>query len=115
VQLARAEAALGAARAYLYGAFADAWADALAGGTLTMQRKGQLQLVATNGVHGAAAAVDLVHAAVGATGIRCEYAFQRHFRDVHVLTQHAFVCASRYESVGRLLLGLDPEWSFFGF
>ena len=115
VQLARAEAALGSARAYLYSAFADAWAHVVGHGTMTMERKGQLQLAATNAVHGAAEAVDLVHAAVGATGIRCEYAFQRHFRDVHVLTQHGFICASRYESVGRLLLGLDPEWSFFAF
>jgi hypothetical protein len=42
-------------------------------------------------------------------------AFQHHFRDIHVLTPHGFICASRYESVGRQLLGLDSEWGFFAF
>jgi len=73
------------------------------------------QLAATSATVVSAEVVDLVHTAVGATGIRCEQPFQRHFRDAHVLTQHAYISASRYESVGRLMLGLDPEWGFFSF
>lgn len=114
-QLARAEAAVGAARAYLHAVFADAWADALAGRTITMDQKMKAQLAATNTVLAAAEAVDLVHAAVGATGIRREYDFQKYFRDVHVITQHAFLGESRLESVGRMMFGLDPEWGFFEF
>jgi alkylation response protein AidB-like acyl-CoA dehydrogenase len=75
----------------------------------------RFQLAATNAVLAAADAVDLVHAAAGATAIRREHAFQRYFRDAHVVTQHAFVCASRYESVGQILFGLEPEWGFFAF
>jgi alkylation response protein AidB-like acyl-CoA dehydrogenase len=114
-QLARAEAALGAARAYLYGAIEEAWVEAVAKRPLTSAHKARIQLAATNATHAAAKAVDLVHAAVGSTGIRREQPFQRHFRDAHVLTQHAYVSSSRYESVGRLMLGLDPEWDFFAF
>lgn len=114
-QLARAEAAVGAARAYLHGVFEAAWADAVAGRMISMDQKIKAQLAATNTVLASAKAVDLIHAAVGATGIRREYDFERHFRDVHVLTQHAFIGASRYESVGRMMLGLDPEWGFFAF
>lgn len=115
LQLARAEAALGAARAYLYGVWTDAWAHLIAGGAVTMEHKVRFQLAATNAALAAADAVDLVHAAAGATAIRREHAFQRHFRDAHVITQHAFICASRYESVGQVLLGLEPEWGFFAF
>jgi alkylation response protein AidB-like acyl-CoA dehydrogenase len=114
-QLARAEAALGSARAYLYGAIEEAWVEVIAGRPLTPTHKVRVQLAATNATHAAAKAVDLVHAAIGSTGIRREQPFQRHFRDAHVLTQHAYVSASRYESVGRLMLGLDPEWGFFAF
>jgi alkylation response protein AidB-like acyl-CoA dehydrogenase len=114
-QLGRAEAALGAARAYLHGVFAGAWAQVIAGGTITAEHKVRFQLAATNAVHASAEVVDLVHAAVGTAAIRREHEFQRHFRDAHVLTQHGFICASRYESAGRLLLGLDPEWGFFAF
>lgn len=114
-QLARAAATLDAARAYLHAAFEAAYADATAGRPITLDHKRRMQLAATHAVHGAADAVDLVHAIVGATGIRREHPFERHFRDVHVLTQHAFVCASRYEDVGRIMMGGDPEWSFFSF
>jgi alkylation response protein AidB-like acyl-CoA dehydrogenase len=114
-ELARAEAALGAAQAYLYGAIGDAWSEVVAGRPLTLARKIKVQLAATNATQAAAHAVDLMHAAAGATGIRRAHPFERHFRDAHVLTQHAYVSATRYESVGRLMLGLDPEWSFFEF
>jgi len=114
-QLAYAEATLGAVRAYLYEAFAEAWTEAIAARRLTPEHKARIQLAATTATLASAEVVDLVHTAVGATGIRCEQPFQRHFRDAHVLTQHAYISPSRYESVGRLMLGLDPEWGFFSF
>ena|SRR5206468_8769144 len=68
---------------------------------------------ATHAVLEAAKAVDLVHAIVGASGIREEQPFSKHFRDVHVITQHGFVNASKLESFGQIRLGLPPEWPFF--
>ena len=67
----------------------------------------------THGVACAARAVDLVHAAAGTSSIRNEHRFQQHLRDVHTITQHAFVSASRYESAGQLILGLESDWGFF--
>ena len=66
-----------------------------------------------NALDGCADAVDLVYAAAGASGFREGERFERYFRDMHVMTQHAFVSASRYESVGQLLFGLDSDWPFF--
>jgi alkylation response protein AidB-like acyl-CoA dehydrogenase len=114
-QLAQAEAKLGSARAYLHDVFDKAYADAVDGQPITMEHKCRAQLASTHAILAAAEAVDLVHAAVGASGIRREYRFQKHFRDVHVITQHAFTSASRYESIGQILLGLEPEWPFFAF
>ena len=44
-----------------------------------------------------------------------ELPLQHHFRDAHVITQYAFVSASRYDSVGKLIFGLDTDWGPFGF
>ncbi|MCL7423441.1 MAG: acyl-CoA dehydrogenase family protein [Methylobacter sp.] len=114
-RLAQAEAKLGASRAFLFEAFEEAWQEAVAGRAVTVKLKGKLQLAMTHATLECAQAVSLVHEIAGASGIREEYAFERHFRDVHVITQHGFTNASKLESVGQILLGLDPEWSFFQF
>ena len=51
----------------------------------------------------------------GTSSIRNENQFQKYFRDVHTITQHAFASASRYESVGALMLGVESDWGFFAF
>jgi alkylation response protein AidB-like acyl-CoA dehydrogenase len=112
--LGEAEATLGGARAYLYESLRDAWDRALQNQIIDMPRKMKLQLAATHAVAAAAKVVDLVHSAAGTTGIRDENGFQRHFRDVHTITQHAYVSTSRYESGGQYLLGVPTEWPFYG-
>jgi alkylation response protein AidB-like acyl-CoA dehydrogenase len=114
-QVAEAEATLGAGRAYLFETFRDNWEAALRGEPLTQKRKINMQLATSHAVVSAAKAVDLVHAAAGASAIRNEYKFQKWFRDVHTLTQHAFASASRYESAGALMLGVESDWGFFAF
>ncbi len=56
-----------------------------------------------------------IHEIVGASGIREAYSFQRHFRDVQVITQHGFTNMAKLKSVGWIILGLEPEWPFFEF
>jgi indole-3-acetate monooxygenase len=112
--LGEAQATLGAARAYVYEALRQVWDKALQGQLIDMPGKMKLQLAATHAAATAAKAVDLVHAAVGTTGIRDEHRFQRHFRDVHTITQHAYISAGRYESGGQYFLGVPIEWPFYG-
>lgn len=112
--LGEAEATLGAARAYLYEALREVWDKALQNRIIDMAGKRKLQLSATHAAIAAAKVIDLVHQIAGTTGIRDEYPFQRYFRDAHTVSQHGFICISRYESVGQLLLGVPVEWPFFG-
>lgn len=112
-QIARAEAKLGAARSFLYSVFDEMWQWARAGRYLDMPRRARCQLATSHTVVAATEAVDLVHVAAGASAIRNEQMFQRYFRDVHVVTQHAFASVSRFESVGQVMLGMEPEWPFF--
>lgn len=113
--VAEAEATLDAGRAYLYETFRDGWKSALEGASLTLDQKRRIQLATTHAVTCAAKAVDLVHAAAGTSSIRSEHKLQQHFRDVHTITQHAFTSASRYESAGQLMFGLESDWGFFAF
>ncbi len=115
MRLARAEGKLAAARCLCHAAYEEAWAAVGARGSLTMAEKARCQLASSNVVLSAAEAVDLGHACVGTSGIREEKRFQRHFRDAHVITQHAFLCEARLEAVGQIMLGLEPDWGFFAF
>jgi alkylation response protein AidB-like acyl-CoA dehydrogenase len=114
-QVAQAQATLQAGRAYLYETFRENWDAVLRGEPIDQARKIDMQLAATHAAVCPADAVDLVHAAAGASAIRNEYKFQQWFRDVHTMTQHAFMCASRYESAGALMLGVESDWGFFAF
>jgi len=114
-QVAEAEATLGAGRAYLYTTFQENWDAAIQGTELTLDQKLKMQLATSHAVACAARAVELVHAAAGTSSIRNEYQFQKYFRDVHTITQHAFASASRYESVGARMLGAESDWGFFAF
>src|SRR5262249_8452261 len=76
--IGKAEAMLGAARAYLYEALQEVWDGAVLGRIIDMPGKMKLQLAATYAAVSCAKAVDLVHAAVGQAGIRDEYRFHRH-------------------------------------
>jgi len=115
LRFATAVAKVESARAYLHEAFDAAWQAALDGRSLDLAGKARLQLASSHVPIAAAEAVDLIHSLVGTAGIRNDQAFQRHFRDVHVITQHAFVCESRMEAVGQVRFGLDPNWPFLHF
>jgi alkylation response protein AidB-like acyl-CoA dehydrogenase len=109
-----AEARLGSVRAYLYEALREPCDKALEGHLIDMAGKMKLQLAATHAVVETARIVDLVHSVAGTTAIREQHTLQRHFRDAHTITQHAYVSASRYESGGQYFLGVPIEWPFYG-
>ena len=115
LRFAKAVAKVESARAYLHEAFDTAWQGALDGRTLDMADRARLQLASSHVPIAAAEAVDLIHSLVGTAGIRNDQVFQRHFRDVHVVTQHAFVSESRMEAVGQISFGLEPNWGFLHF
>ena len=115
LRFAQAVAKVESARAYLHEAFDAAWQAVIDGRSLDLADKARLQLASSYVPIAAAEAVDLIHSLVGTAGIRNDQAFQRHFRDVHVLTQHAFVSESRMEAVGQIRFGLEPNWPFLHF
>ena len=112
-RVALAEARLGAARAFLHDTFNAAWKTALEGRFLDMDERANCQQAASYLAIACAEAVDLVHSVAGTSAIRNDKPFQRYFRDMHVMTQHAFFGEARLEAVGQVRFGMDPDWDFF--
>jgi alkylation response protein AidB-like acyl-CoA dehydrogenase len=109
--VARAEGNVLAARAALRIAFQQLDADVAAGGVSPLETRARVRIAAAHAATAAAAAVDLVYEAAGAGAVYSKSPLQRHFRDVHVATQHAMVSSTSEILAGRVLLGLESDTS----
>jgi len=109
-EVARAEAAVESARAYLDDMVGRAKTEADRG-TLELATRARLRLAATHATASAAAAVDRMYEVGGGTSIYARSPLQRCFRDVHVATQHTMVASPTYELAGRVLLGQPMDSS----
>jgi alkylation response protein AidB-like acyl-CoA dehydrogenase len=109
VEVARAEAALGAARAFVLDAVGAAWETARARGAMSLDERVRLRLAATGAAQAAARVVDAAYEAGGGTSIYATSPLQRCFRDVHALTQHTMVAPATLELAGRVLLGVETD------
>ena len=106
----QAEAALRSGRAFLMEAVGEIWNEALAG-AVTLERRATLRLAATHAIRLAAQLVENIYSACGATAAFEGNLIQRHFQDIHVITQHVQGRLAHYELVGRHWLGLPIDES----
>ena len=105
--IARTEASLRAARAYLY-ATADAmWHDLTATDTFSAQHRVAVRLATTWTIHQATAVVDTAYHMAGATAVFRSNPFERRFRDMHAIAQQIQARDTHYEDVGKALLARD--------
>jgi alkylation response protein AidB-like acyl-CoA dehydrogenase len=109
VTVGRAEARIRSGRAFLMEAIAEAWNEAVATGAVSLERRSALRLATTHGIRLAAEVVDDLYNAAGATAAFEGNIIQRHFQDIHVITQHVQGRLSHYELVGKLGLGVPTE------
>ncbi|MBV9543905.1 MAG: acyl-CoA dehydrogenase, partial [Chloroflexi bacterium] len=110
--VARAHARLGAARAYLWTTLAEVWSHLVAKGALEVGDRAAVRLAATHATHEAKQVVDAAYELAGSTAIFSNKPFERRFRDQHAVTQQLQARAAHYETVGRYLLGLEPDTQF---
>lgn len=106
-----AVAAIGAGRAGLHAAVGEAWAEAESGAELSLERRGRVRAAASFAVESAAGAIDGLWRVAGASPVYDTSPLQRHFRDIHVITQHAAVGEPTWELAGRPLLGVEGDTS----
>jgi indole-3-acetate monooxygenase len=111
LQVAQAEARIRAGRAFLYAAVGDVEAEVAERGEASLRSRALLRLAASHATTEAAAAVDLAYNNGGAAAVYSKNPLQRHFRDVHVATQHLMVSATAATVAGRVLRDLETETS----
>jgi alkylation response protein AidB-like acyl-CoA dehydrogenase len=107
--VARAEARLRGARAFVLDSVTQLWDGVLAGREPSPPERALLQIACSDAVAACAEAVDLVAEAAGTTANRLDSPLERLVRDIRVVRQHATVAAHHLEDGGRVLLGLEPE------
>ena len=112
--LARAEALLGAGRAYLFGELGTMWEDAVAGRAIELRARAAVRLAACHATQCAIQAVDLMYQSAGGAALFQSGRLERCLRDVHAAGQHIAVnMQANLEPVGRVLFGLPPGMARF--
>jgi len=111
----QAEAAVRSGRAFLLEAVCDIWNEATSSDapTLSMERRAVLRVAATHAIRLAAQVVESLYTACGATTVFDGHLIQRHFQDMHVITQHAQGRLQNYELVGKHWLGIPMDEARF--
>ena len=104
-----AEADLRSGRAFLTEAVGEIWSEATSTGATTQERRAVLRLATTHAIRLAVKVVDIVYNAAGVTAIYEGNLMQRHFQDIHVISQHLQGRLSHYELVGQHWLGLETD------
>jgi alkylation response protein AidB-like acyl-CoA dehydrogenase len=109
VGVGQAEADLRSARAFLTETVREVWQHVTTVGAPSLEQRATLRLATTHAIRLAARVIDTVYNAAGATAAYESHLLQRHFQDIHVITQHLQGRLSHYELVGRHWLGLAVD------
>jgi alkylation response protein AidB-like acyl-CoA dehydrogenase len=111
-QVAQAEARLGAARVYLLASLREIWAAVGRTGTLGLDQRVAIRLAASHAIRQAREVADFAYHAAGGTAVFTRNAFERRFRDIHTVAQQLQGRDDHFETVGKFLLGLEPDTTF---
>jgi alkylation response protein AidB-like acyl-CoA dehydrogenase len=111
-EVARAEAKLGAARAYLVETLNSIYAHADDIDPIDIPDRARVRLACTLAIQTAIEIADFTYKEAGVDAIFPGSPFERRFRDIHTLSQQIQSRGAHYEAVGRILLGNVPEVFF---
>jgi len=110
--IARAEAKLGAGRAYLLQTLADIYANADDTAPIDIPDRARIRLASSHAIHASLEVADYTHKTAGVDAIFHGRPLERRFRDIHTLSQQIQAHEAHYESIGQVLLGNPPEVFF---
>lgn len=109
IAVCEALAQVGSARALLVEETSRTWDLVQAGKEVTAKQRGMLRIAASHATTSAASAIDRMYTTAGGTAVYSSSPLQRHLRDVRGHTQHFFVAPQMYETIGKVLLGVEPD------
>ncbi len=109
IAVCEAMAMVRAARALLHDETTGLWHQVRSGTPVTAEQRAALRLATTHATTASADAVGLMYTAAGGTSVFASSPLQRRLRDVHAITQHFFVAPPTYETIGKVVLGVEPD------
>ncbi|MBV6273934.1 acyl-CoA dehydrogenase family protein [Alcaligenaceae bacterium CGII-47] len=107
-EIAKADAALRAARAFFYEAMEQAWDQLQTQGEVTPEQTSLLRLSSTHATRTAAQVARACQMLAGMDGIYIDHPLARCVNDTQAVTQHAFMGDITYQSAGAMLFGKSP-------
>ncbi len=110
-QVAQAEANLGAARSYLIDMIKTAWDSGVPPDRWPVDRRARLRLACTHAVMQARDTVAFAYQAAGSSAIFDKNPFERRFRDINTVANHAQGQPVNLEQAGMALLGIEQTGS----
>ncbi len=113
VEVARAEAQLRAARAFLVDELSSAWDVAVDGDEVSIEARTGIRLAAVHAAEVGARVADCAFTLAGGTAVYDTSVLGRCLRDAHVVTQHIQTAPKLNETIGKLLLGQDADTRMF--
>jgi indole-3-acetate monooxygenase len=113
LELARAEAALAAARSALYESVEDLWRTVTANAQPTPRQIAINRIACVHAAEVGAAITRTASVLAGGASIFKTASFQRHMRDAEAISHHFTVAPHVLEDAGRVLLGRAPTAPMF--
>jgi len=108
-EIAKCEAKLGAARAYLLDTLAEIYEAADSVAPIDIPARGRVRLAGTHAISTAVAVADYTYKAAGVDAIFPGSPFMRRFRDIHTVSQQIQSRDVHFETCGQILLGNPPD------
>jgi indole-3-acetate monooxygenase len=110
--VAQAEAMVGSARAFVFETVGDMWSTLTTGHLPSHTQRARARLAIAHASSACTQAVELLYKANGGSSVYTGNPFDRRLRDIQTVNQHTLVSLKTWEVMGRVLLGLDPDYGF---
>jgi alkylation response protein AidB-like acyl-CoA dehydrogenase len=107
IAVARAEAKVASARAWLREAVAEVWDTILAGDPPDPRQRIRVRMAITHGISTAVGVADVLQRVAGAAAVPEDHPLQRGFQDLRTAAAHVQAAPSIFEMAGGLLLGAE--------
>lgn len=111
-QMAQCEAKLRSARAFLHTTWETAYRHVEETGEQTAEDRAMIRLASTWAIQSSRDVVSTLYHAAGSIAIFEDHPFERRLRDIHTVAQQSQGRQLHYETVGQILLGMEPENQF---
>lgn len=111
--VARAQALLQSARAFVFAEVNALWQSVLSGDQPGSEQKASLRLALCHAATTAKTVVDLMYKQAGSSALLADSPFGAQLRDAWATAQHISFSDRLTEPMGRLLLGVEPESKLF--